>query len=966
METFDAFQNPDGDVQLQLESWLKACTGKFEMDQPNWLNVLRCVNQGIVFPAVFHMKKMFTEKFAYKDLKGSWKVRISILGRDLVEIQHRKGEKSQLTGAQDNFTFTWSIIFRLDLAGPELEASVSIVDYILDKDMDKSTRGELLAAMQPFLSDSAPYLAIWRKPLRKLPVSRDFGRLCARLSVFNHLGRPIHTRSAEDTATSLIKKVMLTLAECFNPELVPGLEESFALRFREEGEPMEQLTKVLHEDKVVPEDSHLAAVLKCINTTIVFPAVDFLHSRIYEKMRYKDVRGTWATHITLGPAMRSGSAATGLNMSSSHLSSGGFSSSPSNPSVLQAAVNRGDDYIFSGSPVSEASQADSADQTGEVPRYRYVSILHRKMEQAYSPEPKDQFQFEWIVEFVLSREMTIKEVHMGVVDFSFGPQTSDETKSHVLSCLKPFLRPSSFQTQAAAVPTHDLIDIAIKKLEEAEGLAKTLLSAYHPNMPHSIDLRSLLLALRSSVPNIEVRLPSADSRTGPADKSQPSTSPSSPGRGNGPIRHSVSTGALIGGSGGSHSVHYAQAGSRLSASIESPPGSMELPPRVSGDRSVSSRSTDLETLAEMSPPNSRKSSPMARPARDGMKSPRSSTSSNSSSSTARHQSERLGRHSPRSGENGGTKSPRSNEKGNGDGTLSPRSTSSPKSPRSKKKEISSTGASGTSPTSTRSSSPLRKSSKGSRTSAGASDLPSHLSLPTSTFSNASDVASAISASAGEGAGEGGVGGGVGAGTTISSSATATTAGASISTTSAASSVSPRHMASLLPSGDSLPASASSLGDTPLFHLNLPSSAHSSSSGPPSPPSDTPPPPDSPSFEEIIPGGPPSRAPGASHMAGGARGVGTGIPLVLPSPRFRPASSLDPPSHPDSPVTPKPLSSGASGKIISKTLRTPVSQSQQAQQKPQGLPSHIAASLPSQVPPPLSAPESLYDPSDEED
>ena len=910
METFDAFQNPDGDVQLQLESWLKACVGKFETDQPNWLNVLRCVNQGIVFPAVFHMKKMFTEKFAYKDLKGSWKVRISILGRDMVEIQHRKGEKSQQTGPQDNFTFTWSILFRLDLATADLDVSVSILDYIFDKDMDKTNRGELLAAMQPFLSGSAPYLAIWRKPLRKLPVSRDFGRLCARLSIFNHLGRPIHTRSVEDTATSLIRKVMLTLAECFNPELVPGLEESFDLRFREEGEPMEQLTKVLHEDKVVPEDSHLAAVLKCINTTIVFPAVDFLHTRIYEKMRYKDVRGTWATHITLGPAMRSGSSAAGLNTSSSLLSGSGISSSPSNMShaLLGPGGTRSDDYIFSGSPASESSHADSVDQTGEIPRYRYVSVLHRKMEQAYSPDPKEQFQFEWIVEFVLNRELTIKEVHMGVVDFSFGPQTSDETKSHVLSCLKPFLRPSAFQTQAAAVPAHDLIDIAIKKLEEAEVLAKTLLSAYHPNMPHSIDLRSLLLALRSSVPNSEVRLPSADSsKPSTGDKIPPSSSsgsmPSSP---SGKIRHSVSSGALLTGGNTSHSVHYAPAGSRLSASIESPPGSTELPhsraPR-------SSHSSDLETLPESasSPPNSRKSSPFTK-LRDVIKSPRSSTSSNSSStstaSAIRHQSERpSSKQSPR-GDNGqGKSSPRDSISPRGSSaSITPVTTSSPKSPRSKKKEISSPG-------STRSSSPSRKrsTSKG-RVSGGSTDLPPPLPLS--------------------------------------------------SVTSDSSSLSPRSHMVPIPAS---PPTSGSL-DTP-FHLELPP-RRSPSPGIPgsmSPPTDSPVSASSTdaaqtastataatSFSDSS-----STAPSDAHSTGTQPSAPSSIaappstnglpapPLSLTSPRIRRAV-LDPPSQPESPVTPKPVSV-TMGKSISKTLRTPSQ-----------LPPHIAASLPSNVPPPLAA------------
>jgi len=465
------------------------------------------VNQGIVFPAVFHMKKLFTEKFAYKDSKGSWKVRISILNHNTVEIQHRKGEKSQLTGAQDNFSFSWAICFRLDLTYSELDSSVSIIDYIFDKEMDKAVRDELLTSMQPFLSGSAPYLAIWRKPLRKLPVARDFGRMCARLSVFNYLGRPIHTRTADVSGPALIRKVLVTLADCFNPELIPAIEESMDLRFRDEGETMEQLTRVLHEDKVVPEDSHLSSVLKCINTTIVFPAVDLLHGRVYDKIRYKDVRGTWSTHITLGPALRSSSSTV-----------------VGQAGMLQSAPYSGSlsSVEFSSLPSSSSPISTEGDDNGEIPRYRYVSILHRKVEQAYSPEPKDQFQFEWTVEFVMNREMAIKDVHMGVVDFSFGPFTSDETKALVLSTLKPYLRPTAFQNQAAAVPSHELIDIAIKKVEELEVISKSLVSAYHPNMPHSVDVKTLLEALKNSIFNNEVRLPSgekmrlAESRSSPA------------------------------------------------------------------------------------------------------------------------------------------------------------------------------------------------------------------------------------------------------------------------------------------------------------------------------------------------------------------------------------------------------------------------------------------------------------------
>lgn len=511
---FDSHQNAEGDISVQLDSWIRASVGLYEKEPPYWLLVLRCVNQGIVFPAVFHMKKLFTDKFAYKDAKGTWKVRISILSKDIIEIQHRKGEKSQQTGPQDNFSFNWSMTFRLDLSVGDIDVSVSIIDYIFDKEMEKNIKAELLSAMQPFLSGSAPYIAIWRKPLRKLPVSRDFGRLCGRLSIFNHLGKPIFTRTPELGGAALVKRVLLTLADCFNPELIASLEVSLDKHLKDDGEMMEMLTRVLHEDKCIPEDSHLSNLLKCINTTIVFPAVDLLHSRIYEKIQYKDVRNTWSTHITLGPAIRNRETPMSANSSSStiHQPIPEHATSSPLPSTLKRSSPPPD-------AMSKSSKAGSGElpSIGEevsvstsLPRYRYVSIIHRKVEQSYSGEAKEQFQFEWMVEFVMNREMHIKDVQLGVVDFSFGPHTTDDVRAQVLTCLKPFLRPSMLQLPAAALPSHDIIDLVTKKLEEMELTSHSLASGYHACLPHSMPLRTLLAQLKAAIPNSEVRLPSGE------------------------------------------------------------------------------------------------------------------------------------------------------------------------------------------------------------------------------------------------------------------------------------------------------------------------------------------------------------------------------------------------------------------------------------------------------------------------
>ncbi|XP_049849035.1 uncharacterized protein LOC126317103 [Schistocerca gregaria] len=444
IELLDQCKNQDNDIIIQLSSFISKVV---QMEkQPNCILVLKCINQAIMFPAVFNMKKQFGDLFEYRDVKGSWKVRISIYA-DFIEVRHRKSEKSYGTGAEENFSFVWLVVFKICLSQPKLDVSVSILDYILDKEMKSETQKQILMQMQPFLSESAQYMSIWKKPLRKLPVHRDFSLLCNRLSVFNYDGEPIYVTSPKECRNNSVEECLLKLAATFNPELIPHIQESIKNHFKESGDYAQMLSGVLHVDKPIPEDSGLASVMKFLNATMISPAIYKLHSILYDKLRYKDVRGTWYVHITVGPPL--------------------------------------------------SIEIDNSSQIG---RYHYVRILNRRCEKAYSSDPKDQFEFEWVLEFILDKEMKIKETNMGIVDFKYGPQTSEETKESVLKCLSPHFIPSSLQTSRSSMLSQDLLESTINEIQKLEKQIKQPITCYHPNMPHSIPISLLLDFIKNTIP----------------------------------------------------------------------------------------------------------------------------------------------------------------------------------------------------------------------------------------------------------------------------------------------------------------------------------------------------------------------------------------------------------------------------------------------------------------------------------
>lgn len=477
---FNQYKNYDNDVIVLLDRFFKNGCKVYEEKGALWIKILKCIHQGIIFPVVFHMKKLFTDKYQYKDVKGSWKVRISIFD-GAVEVEHRKGEKSYGSDADSNFSFQWLLTMRIDLNYQDIESNISIINYVLDQEMNKDIQSELRSIMRPFLHGAAQYVTIWRRPLRKLNVHRDFPRLCQRLSIFKSNGKPIFTRQPNQSNDVIVKEVLLQLCQHLSPELHPKLEYFLERYIKPTGDISEQFLKVL-EENIITDDSKIGSILKCINTSIMYPAIDLLNKSIYDKLHYKDVRGTWSVHITLGPFVRGR----------------GVSSAPTLGKIEKDLFIEPLHLIESSRNENIATPNQSANDNNL--QYRYINIVHRKCEQSHSQDPKDYFMFEWMVAITLNRELTnIKDVYFGIIDFNFGPHTSEETKSTLLEHIKPFLRPPSLLNAAVSLDSYKLIDAAIQKIELLER-DQHLINVYQKNLPHSVPLSLLLKSLRSKLP----------------------------------------------------------------------------------------------------------------------------------------------------------------------------------------------------------------------------------------------------------------------------------------------------------------------------------------------------------------------------------------------------------------------------------------------------------------------------------
>lgn len=477
-EVIANFNSFKGTGNSQLENFIKKGCKNYEDNDAPWIKILKCLHKKIVLPATIYMKKIFTEKYSFNNVKDTWSIRISFF-KGGIEIKHSREERGTGVG-NISFQFDWNLQIKIDPDFHDMFANMAIVNYRLDDKSNKAALSTLKNVMQPFLHGSAQYTQIFKKPLKQLNVHRDFYRMCHRLSIFKSNGKTIYTRKENESPDVILKEILISLCKYLSPKILPSLEHALERYIKPTGDMSEQLAKILNDEAVIPEDSRLASVLKCVNANIVYPAIDMMHQGLYDRLKFKDVRGTWNVHITFGPSIRGRSTNTNT--------------------TDKTVVN---DLFIEPLTLIETSTNEKIqipeDSDGNV-QYRYVNILHRKCEQSYSCDPKEFFSFEWVLSITLDRKLaSINDVVFGIVDFNFSPHTSEEMKQHVIQNLKPYLRPSTLTEASVSIDSSTLLDAAIKKIEMLEK-QQHLLNAYHHSMPHSLPLSVLLRSLKDSIP----------------------------------------------------------------------------------------------------------------------------------------------------------------------------------------------------------------------------------------------------------------------------------------------------------------------------------------------------------------------------------------------------------------------------------------------------------------------------------
>jgi hypothetical protein len=134
---------PNTDVSRHLLDFLLEVVG----NNNSTIGVLKASNQSILAPAVIRLKSTVGSKFPYKDIRGGWRIVISISSsEDLITITHRRWEQSFQAG---QFKFSWEFKLYYDLAVLNLKKCEICVTNVIAS--DESLRKDLLAEMKPYL-----------------------------------------------------------------------------------------------------------------------------------------------------------------------------------------------------------------------------------------------------------------------------------------------------------------------------------------------------------------------------------------------------------------------------------------------------------------------------------------------------------------------------------------------------------------------------------------------------------------------------------------------------------------------------------------------------------------------------------------------------------------------------------------------------------------------------------------------
>jgi len=151
-----------------------------------------------------------------------------------------------------------------------------------------------------WISDSQ---AIWSRNLKDLSVHMDLPRLGPRITLFKEDEEVLFSQES-DSKMERIKLLLVSIAKLCNEDsqLVTDIENKFYDHINSDGagDPSQQLSNFL--TAVIPKDSKIERVLKLCHQKMVFPAFYCIKTKIFDKLPFKDYRGTWDVKIVFLPS----------------------------------------------------------------------------------------------------------------------------------------------------------------------------------------------------------------------------------------------------------------------------------------------------------------------------------------------------------------------------------------------------------------------------------------------------------------------------------------------------------------------------------------------------------------------------------------------------------------------------------------------------------------------------------------
>eukprot|EP01094_Clydonella_sp_ATCC50884_P022463 TRINITY_DN5161_c0_g1_i1.p1 TRINITY_DN5161_c0_g1~~TRINITY_DN5161_c0_g1_i1.p1 ORF type:complete len:323 (+),score=78.84 TRINITY_DN5161_c0_g1_i1:286-1254(+) len=142
--------------------------------------------------------------------------------------------------------------------------------------------------------------SIWSRGLADLPVHMDLPRLAHRMRIFDRDRKECSESDSSKERVAIVHSHLTVLSRLLGEEdMEKAINDRYYEYVREDGQGdvSQQLLRFLSE--VVGDNSRLGAVLRACHQKMVFPGFYSIKNNIFERLPFKDQRGTWHVSVFL-------------------------------------------------------------------------------------------------------------------------------------------------------------------------------------------------------------------------------------------------------------------------------------------------------------------------------------------------------------------------------------------------------------------------------------------------------------------------------------------------------------------------------------------------------------------------------------------------------------------------------------------------------------------------------------------